>query len=183
MALRLEGLSVTNPNGLNPGSSFSFSSSAVPLPSLPLAATMAYLPLGLVPHRSLPLTQLKAPSHGAKATLLLLVVLEVEEAGTVGRRNRAGEEEVAQGQQRGMAAARVGGSLDRRPVARSVAAKEAGAPRSGGAAAPSHATQDSVDWCGAGQFLRLVAVAAAAAAAAAETTAAARWGLWVSDSE
>ena len=55
MALRLEGLSVTNPNGLNAGASSSpFSPSAVPLPSSLLpAATVACPRLGPPPHRSL----------------------------------------------------------------------------------------------------------------------------------
>jgi hypothetical protein len=75
---------------------------------LSLAATGAFVLLGLVPNRSFPVLQLKVPLHGEKATLPSLLLVVVAEVGTEGRRNRAREEEVAQGQQRDMAAA--GGS-------------------------------------------------------------------------
>jgi hypothetical protein len=121
----------------------------VPLPSLPLAATGAFPLLGLVPNRSFPVL------HGEKATLLVVVVV-VEEAGTEGRRNRAGEEEeVAQGQQRDIAAVRpvgrcVGGARMARvvvvvlvdPVGRSVAADAEEAERGARVAQRRRASRD-----------------------------------------
>lgn len=97
MALRLEGLSVTNPNGLNAGAS----SSPFPPSSLLPAATVACPRLGPPPHRSLlrPAAAVKAPPPPP--------VLE-EAAGMEGRRKGAGavvEEGLTQGQQRDMAAA------------------------------------------------------------------------------
>jgi hypothetical protein len=96
MALRLEGLSVTNPNGLNAGASSSpFSPPAVPPlpPSLLPAATVACPRLGSPPHRSLlrPTAALKAPP---------LPLLQEEKSGMEGRKKGAVEEEaLAQGQQ------------------------------------------------------------------------------------
>lgn len=90
MALRLDGLSVTNPNGLNAGSPSSSPASAFSSLLLLLAATIARAPLRRV-------QPLRGPREEEMAT-----VLRLEAAGTEleGGRRESGEEEaeVEQGQ-------------------------------------------------------------------------------------
>jgi hypothetical protein len=103
MALRLDGLSVTNPNGLNAGSPSSSSpASAFSSLLLLLVATIARAPLRRV-------QPLRGPREEGKAT-----VLRLEAAGTEleGGRRESGEEaeaEVEQGQP-DMAVAAVAGA-------------------------------------------------------------------------